>query len=252
MNNFSSNNNNSNSNNSRATASQREMAVTAVTRAQPLSLAMGACHPCSSSTLKKVLQGRRYLAHPLHALKRLACTFAKSTAYSKAPYPQVLFPQKCFPDSQTAQDYCIIHILQQHRRAQYKYWKVFCHLHLPPLLSHSADLHYPAQFALQSRARTVEGFPDGVTQSNSQQSVVFTPFLWLFFLIPLTSILPFHHHYRSNLSNPSTSCISSQCPTLLLEAIYQAQLNSSYTEFYFLNMKNKKQTEMGISIPACS
>lgn len=65
-----SNFNNSNSSNNRATVSWREMAITAETRAQLPSPAMEACPPCSSSTLKMVLQGLSYQGRPLHVLQR--------------------------------------------------------------------------------------------------------------------------------------------------------------------------------------
>lgn len=65
------NNSSNNNSNSKAT-SQKVMGITVATRAQPPSPAMVACPPCSSSTLKKALQGPSYRGRPLHALQRMS------------------------------------------------------------------------------------------------------------------------------------------------------------------------------------
>lgn len=130
--------------------------------------------------------------------------------YSLAPYAKVWFPWKCFPESQMAQD-CIIDIIAQ---AHYKYRSIFCyHLCLP------LSLCWPPFYSPSYSLRTSVKFTCTVFFSYSYKAsrgsqmawhkvmvnTVFfflTPFLRLLFLIPLTSILPFHNHYRSGFSNP--------------------------------------------------
>lgn len=178
-----------------------------------------------------------------------ACAFAKNL-YSLALYAKVWFPWKCFPwipdgtrlyywynspGSLWIPEYILLSSLSS---------SLALSLCWPPFHSPSYSLCTSVKctctvFFFFLFLQSVEGFPDGMTQGDGQYSVFLTPFLRLLFLIPLTSILPFHHRYRSHFSNPQPLQSLQECVTVLLEAMYQSQLNS-FIILSFISIIHKK------------